>query len=94
MLQELLAYNITDKPYYYLTSSTNNDEIEFIFNFKNTLSPLEVKAGKNTSSKKSFNNFVKEYSPEYSFVISQANFNFTKKYYQIPLYAIGCLKDL
>ncbi|MCF0223063.1 MAG: ATP-binding protein [Fibrobacter sp.] len=72
VLNELLKNEI--HPYFW--RSGNTAELDFLFEIKNEIYPVEVKADVHTKSK-SYNVFCKKYSPKKGFVLSQKNIAIT-----------------
>ncbi|MEJ8737481.1 AAA family ATPase [Erysipelotrichaceae bacterium HCN-30851] len=73
--------------YYFEPSQTS--EIDFIIEYRGEISPIEVKAGRNTASI-SFKNFIHKYEPKYAFRFSQKNIgkDDANNVCYFPLYAI------
>ncbi|NBK98292.1 MAG: DUF4143 domain-containing protein [Erysipelotrichia bacterium] len=75
------------KCYYYEPSQFS--EIDFIIEYEGNITPIEVKAGKHTTSK-AFNNFVNKHNPSFAFRFSAKNVDISKnnniKY--LPLYLL------
>ena len=83
---ELASYNI---PLYYWTGK-NDSEIEFMLEYNNNVTPLEVKAGKRVTST-SLNVYKRNNKVNYVFRTSQKNFGFENGIKSIPLYAVFCV---
>lgn len=66
-------------------------EIDFLVKIDGRILPVEVKSGKNTSSK-SFKKYIEKYNPDYGIRISMKNFGFENKIKSVPLYALFCLE--
>jgi predicted AAA+ superfamily ATPase len=79
-------------PLYYW-SSKSDAEVDFILHINNQLFPLEVKSGY-TKGIKSLRSYAKKYSPKKILRTSPRNFNQDNDFYNIPLYAIGFIKNL
>ena len=73
----------------YFWKSQNTAELAFIFEVRNELFPVEVKADLHTKAK-SYNVFCKKYSPKKGFVLSQKNIAITTNEHtetrHLPLY--------
>lgn len=71
--------------YYYQPNTTS--EIDFIIYYQGEITPLEVKAGRNTVSK-SFSYFVEKNKPTFAFRLSQKNICYHNDIMYIPLYLL------
>lgn len=78
--------------YYY--EPNQHSEIDFIIEYEGHITPIEIKAGKHTTSV-SFKNFVKKYHPEIAFRLSQKNIGKDDDLntYFYPLYALEFILD-
>jgi len=76
-------------PLYYW-SSGNRAKIDIIANLADGIIPIEVKSGRNVSSK-SLNVYVEKFKPPYSIRISTKNFGFENGVKSVPLYAAFCI---
>lgn len=83
---ELASYGI---PLYYWTGK-ENVEIEFMVEYNNKCTPLEVKAGKRVTSK-SLDVYKNHHKVDFVFRTSQKNFGMNDEIKSIPLYAIFCI---
>ena len=85
VMNELLKQGL--HPYFW--KSENTAELDFIFEVKNELYPVEVKAETHTKAK-SYNLFCKRFSPKKGFILSQKNAavttNETTETWHLPLY--------
>lgn len=82
--------NSYGNPLHYFTFSKY--EIDFLLKIDSKIIPVEVKKGKNTSSK-SLNNYIERYNPDYSIRLSMKNFGFENNIYSVPLYALFCILE-
>lgn len=73
--------------YYYEPSQSS--EIDFIIKYEGEITPIEVKAGKHTTSR-AFQNFVNKYSSKYAFRFSKKNVGITSEgnIRYLPLYML------
>lgn len=74
------------KECYYFEPNTNS-EIDFIIYYEGDIVPLEVKAGKNTSSV-SFQHFVKKYNSQKAIRFSKKNISIQDNISYLPLYLL------
>ena len=85
VLNELLACG--KEPYFW--RSGNSAEVDFLYEHKNSMIPVEVKAADNTQAK-SYKAFCKKYLPRYGFKLSSKNIAHNMcehtMTYSIPLY--------
>ena len=85
VMNELIKSGL--RPYFW--KSQNTAELDFIFEVKNELYPVDVKADLHTKAK-SYNVFCKKYSPKKGFVLSQKNIavttNENTETLHLPLY--------
>jgi len=84
--QQLAANGI---PLYYWESG-GTAEVDFVWQGKETVLPIEVKSADNVKAK-SLVQFVKKYGPQYSIRISTKNFGFENNVKAVPLYAVWCI---
>lgn len=91
VLQQLISENEI-KPFYW-SHENSSGEIDFIFDYKNTFYPVEVKAETNLQAK-SLINFHKKYQPEKSLRFSLADYSEKDWVTDIPLFALSELKEL
>jgi predicted AAA+ superfamily ATPase len=77
------------KKLYYWTSG-NDAEVDFILNEESGITPCEVKADTNVTSR-SLSEYVKKYSPDCSIRLSAKNFGFVNGIKSVPLYATFCI---
>lgn len=75
---------------YYWTSDSPTAEVDFLIQKKGKILPIEVKSGKNVSSK-SLKHFQKIYEPEKVIRLSEKNFGTDGNVFAIPLYAVFCI---
>ncbi len=73
--------------YYY---SDDRMEIDFIIQRHDEIIPIEVKSKRNKRSR-SFNKYMKQYSPSRGIRITQGNFGLKDNIKSIPLYAAFCI---
>lgn len=80
------------KCYYYEPSQSS--EIDFIIYYNGTITPIEVKAGKHTTSK-AFRNYVNRYRPTYAFRFSQKNIGISSEdaIQYLPLYLLDIIVE-
>lgn len=83
---ELTSYGI---PLYYWTGKANA-EIEFMVEYNNLATPLEVKAGLRVTSK-SLDVYKNSHKVNYVFRTSQKNFGMDNNIKSVPLYALFCV---
>ena len=83
---ELASYNI---PLYYWTGK-EDAEIEFMVEYNNGVTPLEVKAGKRVTST-SLNVYKRNNKINCVFRTSQKNFGIENNIKSVPLYAVFCI---
>lgn len=81
-----LINKVKDKLFYWATSNSEA-EIDFIINVNEDIYPLDVKSGTNTKAK-SLKVYDNKFNPPKLLRTSQLNFNYFKKYFDIPLYSI------
>lgn len=91
VLQQLIS-EAQIKPYYW-SHEQSTGEIDFIFDYKNSFYPVEVKAETNLQAK-SLVNFNKKYKPKKSLRFSLSEFNNHDWVTDIPLYAVGEVKSV
>jgi len=87
--QELSSFGLL--PLYYWTSA-GEAEIDFILELKDSVVPLEVKAGHNLKSR-SLTSYVSKFAPSYALRASLANFNQSGAILNCPLYALELIKS-
>lgn len=90
VLQELISHKKEDL--YYWTSQ-GNAELDFIFQEKDQIYPIEVKSGK-AKKAKSLWTYKERYSPKKLFCISSDNVKIRENIYYYPLYLISRLPNL
>lgn len=90
-MQQLLANGIN--LYYYSEKNRSNKsmEIDFLFQNKDGVIPIEVKAKKDSQSK-SLKSYIEKFRPQYAIRISSKNFGFENNIKSVPLYAVFCIK--
>lgn len=81
-----LINKVKDELFYWATSNSEA-EIDFIINVNEDIYPLDVKSGTNTKAK-SLKVYDNKFNPPKLLRTSQLNFNYFKKYFDIPLYSI------
>ncbi len=89
VMQQLVSIGL--EPFYW--ESQGKAEVDFIFQTKNGIVPIECKYSHNVQSK-SLQVFIDKYNPIYSIRVSTKNFGFENNIKSIPLYALFCLKDI
>jgi predicted AAA+ superfamily ATPase len=88
VMQQLVAKGV--EPFYWGIASKS--EVDFIIRDTNgAVVPLEVKQGKNVSSR-SLEAYRKAYSPSYVVRVSGRNFGFENNVRSVPLYAAFCIE--
>jgi len=70
--------------------SGNRAEIDIVANLADGIIPIEIKSGRNVSSK-SLGVYVEKFKPPYSIRISAKNFGFENNIKSVPLYAVHCI---
>lgn len=88
--QQLVASNM--QTLYYWKSESAKTEIDFLYEHKGSVFPLEVKAGINPKSK-SLSSFAKRFDPSILLRSTLLNMKKDHKIVNIPLYAVGYLKN-
>jgi len=91
VLQQLIS-ELEFKPFYW-SHEGSSGEIDFIFEHESSFYPVEVKAEMNLQAK-SLLYFHKKYSPKRSLRLSLADYNEQDWVTDIPLFAIGILKEV
>jgi predicted AAA+ superfamily ATPase len=71
-------------PMYYYKPGENRQEIEFLYQQKGSVVPIEVKSG--NSATYSLDEFIKEYDPEYGLKFVTGNVGVADKKITLPLY--------
>ena len=96
VLQELISNqvvdNIEDLDIYYWTNEDSTSEIDFIINYQGSICPIEVKAETNLKAK-SLKYYVEKYQTKRNIRTSMSTYKKEEWLVNIPLYAIGCLKE-
>jgi predicted AAA+ superfamily ATPase len=88
VLQQLVAgREIT--PYYW-TAERSSAEIDFIFQSRSNIIPLEVKAAENLQAK-SLKSYCQKYNPKYAIRTSMSDYRYDEWLTNLPLYAINSL---
>lgn len=91
VLQQLIASKeIT--PFYW-TAEKSDGEIDFVFQSKENIVPLEVKAGENLQAK-SLRSYCLKYKPKYAIRTSMSDFREEDWLINLPLYAISNVLSL
>jgi hypothetical protein len=75
-------------PFYW--ESGGRAEVDFVIQHGDDIIPFEVKSADNVRSR-SLTEYVRRYSPPYSFRVSEKNFGNENKIKSIPFYALFCL---
>jgi predicted AAA+ superfamily ATPase len=75
-------------PYYW--ESQGRAEVDFVIQHSGDVIPLEVKAATNVRSR-SLYEYIKRYSPPFSYRISEKNFGNENNIRSIPFYALFCI---
>lgn len=92
VLTELLTQGIS--PYFW--RSGNTAELDFVFEYEDTIIPVEAKATLHTRAK-SFRQYCKKYHPSVGFKFSMKNIGDHEvegtKVYSVPLYLIWMIKE-
>lgn len=83
VLQELAAFDKIKSIYYWTNESLS--EVDFVFNYKNLIIPVEAKSGINVRAR-SLKNFMQEYNTELALRFSLLNLVENDKILNIPLY--------
>lgn len=91
VLQQLLAEDLY-KPYYW-SASKGTAEIDFLFQHKGNIYPIEVKASENLRAK-SLQSFSRQFSPEKSLRISMSDYRDEGWLVNLPLYAINLIPEI
>jgi predicted AAA+ superfamily ATPase len=81
--QELTAY---DKKELFYWTSKSDAEVDFIFQYKDHIYPVEVKGG-TSRNLKSLRSYDSKYAPEYIIRLSPRNFTLSGNFMNLPLYA-------
>ena len=96
VLQELISNsvvdNIEDLDIYYWTNEDSTSEIDFIMDYQGNACPIEVKAETNLKAK-SLKYYVEKYQTKNNIRTSMSPYKKEEWLNNIPLYAIGCLKE-
>jgi predicted AAA+ superfamily ATPase len=91
VLQELKVSD--NSPIYYWGNESGKAEVDFIFQYKNEIIPIEVKSAVNTKSQ-SLSVYIEKYQPVHAVRVSLKNLGMTEKLLSLPLYMIANLKAL
>ncbi len=91
VLQELQAIEIAQSIYYWSEGATS--EVDFIFNFRNHIIPVEAKAGLSVHAQ-SLKVFCQKYEPEVAIRTSLKQFRIDGGILNLPLYEIWNLKGI
>ncbi len=78
---------------YYWTAEGATSEIDFLLQYDGLVVPVEVKAEENLQAK-SLKYFCQKYNPELAVRTSMSDFRKESRLINIPLYAIGLLKEI
>ena len=90
-LLELLSIKNGDIPYYW--TSGNKAEVDFVWQLKDKIIPIEVKAGESIGSR-SLILYRQKYKPEIALKLSMKNLYVQDGIMNIPLYFIWNLEQL
>ena len=87
--EELISNNIT--PYYF--KNKNIGEIDFLMEYDNQITPLEIKSGKDYKVHKALDNLLntREYSIKKAYILSPSNIEIDDKNIYLPIYMTGLL---
>jgi predicted AAA+ superfamily ATPase len=77
----------------YWTNDSATAEIDFILQFENNIIPLEVKSSTNLKAK-SLSVYREKFKPKIEIRVSLADYGKTDNLFNIPLYALGRLKEI
>jgi hypothetical protein len=91
VLQELWSSNLID-PYYW-TASNGTAEVDVVFQWKNLVFPLEIKASENLQAK-SLKSYYKKYNPAIALRTSLTDFRKEEWLMSIPLYMLSQLPEV
>ena len=83
---ELISKNI--RLHYW--ESSNNAEVDFVFQNEEGVIPIEVKSSENVRSK-SLKTYIDKYNPPFAIRLSSRNFGYENGIKSIPLYALFCI---
>jgi predicted AAA+ superfamily ATPase len=75
-------------PFYW--ESGGRAEVDFVVQYGDDIIPFEVKSADNVRSR-SLSEYVRRYSPPFSFRVSEKNFGNENNIKRIPFYALFCL---
>ena len=90
VLSELITSGFT--PYYW-GREKGEAEVDFVFQWKNEIIPVEAKSGLNKKSK-SLNIYRELYKPKHAIRTTLNNFGKYDELYSIPLFMMGCLDKI
>jgi predicted AAA+ superfamily ATPase len=90
VLQELKPKNL---PICYWSNSTGKAEVDFVIQYQDKILPLEVKSGENVKAK-SLGVYMEKHKPQTALRTSLSNYGRNGNLTDIPLYAIGLLKEI
>lgn len=77
------------KPYYW-RNDKGTKEVDFVINYKDKITPVEVKSGTHVKSE-SLEEYTRLFKPTLSIRISEKNFGFENNIKSVPLYATFCI---
>ena len=77
------------KPYYW-RNDKGTKEVDFVINYKDKITPVEVKSGTHVKSE-SLEEYTRLFKPTLSIKISEKNFGFENNIKSVPLYATFCI---
>ena len=91
VLQELMAAGRVKL--YYFTTEKSAYEVDFLYQDRPDVIPVEVKAETNLRAK-SLKYYVEKYKPRYAVRISMSSYIKQDWLINVPLYAASCLPDV
>ena len=91
VLQELIAAGRV-KLYYFATEKSSY-EVDYLFQHKSSVIPVEVKAETNLKAK-SLRFYVEKYQPPYAVRVSMNGYMKQDWLTNVPLYAVSCIPDI
>ncbi len=74
-------------------TSKSDAEVDFIFQYKNKIYPLEVKSG-TSKNIKSLRSYSEKYNPKFIIRTSPRNYIKDKEFLNIPLYSVNAIIDI
>lgn len=88
VLQQLIATQ--ENPVFYWASEKGSAEVDFILQYKQTTTPIEVKAEENLKAK-SLKVYAGQFNPEQAIRFSMADYREQDWMVNVPLYAVGSI---